>query len=162
MCKVGNHQNNPHRSVVSFPLLDLLKSEGYLSLKNTLTQRGMSMCAEALSCALTQPAPMTPWDRGITTPCALASAPKRVFSGCWGANPKGMGLHSSLASSSSLCPTRPFPKTLEHCLLLSPPPHHCQLLHHHPCQPCHTCCGCLEAPCAQWCLAARCLQSRWA
>lgn len=84
VCKAGTHRNTPHRTAVSFPLLDVLKSEGCLPLKDALTQRRMSVCVEGLSCALTQPAPVTPWDRGITTTCALVSAPKRVFSACRG------------------------------------------------------------------------------
>lgn len=37
------------------------------------------MCVAALFCALTYPAPVTPWERSTT--CALATALKKIFSG---------------------------------------------------------------------------------
>lgn len=119
---------------MSFPLPDVLKSEGCLPLKDALTQRWMSVCIEALSYALTQPAPVTPWVRGITTTCALASAPERVFSACWGQSQRdGVAQLPHFPKLIFSLPSRMSPKAIKRYPLLSPPPDRCQLPRYHLC-----------------------------
>lgn len=96
---------------MSFPLLDVLKSEGCLPLKDALTRRWMTVCIEALSRVLTQPAPVTAWDRGITTTWALASAPESVFSGCRGQSQReGVAQLPHFLKLIFSLPSRIFPK----------------------------------------------------